>query len=607
MPKRSNSQKWPEENLNGFHKVLSQLDSIEFYSVLITEKPKISDKNNNNSNVQLRNNNNSNQNSQRNSQNLEKRVSQHCSTQTHVIDRNLQEVLQQELDLGEEKLDNGEEKLCDSQVSSTDYNDLVNEWDSISAHLERRQQASEIRKSVAQLRQKIDGLDAQAEELQGVMHDDTLDAIYNKNVEDESSNGSSVAKIDKMDKNDRQIDSRTLDSKTTQDSKNSESKSQNSKNSGNFEKLTEKGDKNKPTGIKRSKSIYDRFAGALTFSNSTKRTNKPLIKRKQSKEKQLEPEQIQYRMELHQDILARTKTENSEDLKNEKDDKFNDKYLLRSKTFDYSKPDKAMSPQEALMKSINKNKAANRLSQNPAAMTRVVRIFRGAGLNETANYKSILASSISTGREIIELALARYNTSSQKWRAFDLFETIGYLTPSDDSSPEDVFHEEYRRLISITDQPLMTTKINTRNLVIRLELCQKFDANARQILNTTESVLNMRCSKVVSKSQIEKFQKMNQESLKTDSSVGSSSMKIGDSGNGSDMTEAKMQQRKRTQSGSEMQISVTTVVPKFEVERAAKMSKIMLFVDFFWPPPPQFFPFPLFNFILKTSSTSEKL
>ena len=328
--------------------------------------------------------------------------------------------------------ENGEEKLqCDSQVSSTDYNDLVNEWDSISAHLERRQQASEIRKSVAQLRQKIDGLDAQAEELQGHMHDETLDAIYNKNVgEDGSSNGSSVEKTDKTDKNDRNgekhdrnTDSRTLDSRTTQNSKNSDSKSQNSKN---FEKLTEndrKHDpKNKPSGIKRSKSIYDRFAGALNLgSNSTKRTNKPLIKRKQSKEKQLEPEQIQYRMDIHQDILARTKTEDSEDLKNEKDDKFNDKFLLRSKTFDYSKPDKRgiMSPQEALMKSINKNKAANRLSQNPAAMTRVVRIFRGAGLNETANYKSILASSISTGREIIELALARYRVVFLEFQILD--------------------------------------------------------------------------------------------------------------------------------------------------------------------------------------------
>ena len=119
--------------------------------------------------------------------------------------------------------------------------------------------------------------------------------------------------------------------------------------------------------------------------------------------------------------------------------------------------------------------------------------------------------------------------------------------------------------------------MNTRNLVIRLELCQKFDANARQILNTTESVLNMRCSKVVSKSQIEKFQKMNQEnSMKTDSSVGSSSMmKIGDSGNGSDMTEAKIQQRKRTQSGSEMQ--VTTVVLKFEGGKASEMKGFLRF------------------------------
>ena len=123
--------------------------------------------------------------------------------------------------------------------------------------------------------------------------------------------------------------------------------------------------------------------------------------------------------------------------------------------------------------------------------------------------------------------------------------------------------------------------MNTRNLVIRLELCQKFDANARQILNTTESVLNMRCSKVVSKSQIEKFQKMNQEnSMKTDSSVGSSSMmKIGDSGNGSDMTEAKIQQRKRTQSGSEMQ--VTTVVLKVEGGNASKMKGFLRFWVYF--------------------------
>merc|ERR1712048_78191 len=148
---------------------------------------------------------------------------------------------------------------------------------------------------------------------------------------------------------------------------------------------------------------------------------------------------IQYKIE---DILARTKTENS-DTSNDmsKDDKF----LLRSRTFDYSKPTKALTPQEALMLSINKNKAANRLSQNPAAQTRVFRIYRGTGLNETANYKSILASTISTGREIIELALTRYNTSSQKWRAFDLFETIGYITPSEDfETQEDVFHEEYR-------------------------------------------------------------------------------------------------------------------------------------------------------------------
>ena len=29
---------WPKENLEGFHKVLSKLDSIEFYSVLSIEK-----------------------------------------------------------------------------------------------------------------------------------------------------------------------------------------------------------------------------------------------------------------------------------------------------------------------------------------------------------------------------------------------------------------------------------------------------------------------------------------------------------------------------------------------------------------------------------------
>lgn len=104
MAKRSNSQKWPEENLTGFHKVLSQLDSLEFYSVLTTESKqktpnhgrKSSDKNNNTI-VQLRNNNNSNQNSPRNSQYLEKhRISQHSSIKNndhHVIDRNLQEVL----------------------------------------------------------------------------------------------------------------------------------------------------------------------------------------------------------------------------------------------------------------------------------------------------------------------------------------------------------------------------------------------------------------------------------------------------------------------------------------------------------------------------------
>ena len=39
---------------------------------------------------------------------------------------------------------------------------------------------------------------------------------------------------------------------------------------------------------------------------------------------------------------------------------------------------------------------------------------------------------------------------------------------------EDCFHEEYRRLVSSSDQPLLN-KINAKNLVIRLELCQKVD------------------------------------------------------------------------------------------------------------------------------------
>ena len=302
MTKRRDSKDWPVENLEGFHKALSQLDSLEFYSVCTGENAKkqvniprsdpksslnrISRQSNISKNSVTRNLEISEQNQLFNeSHDINPRtilLPSHLPPNYHQ----LQNVLDQRVQNLEIEENLHENSQVNSQVSSTDYNDLVHEWDSISAHLERRQQASEIRKSVAKLRQKIDGLDDT--KLNNHMNDEVLEEIYKKNMEESSNSSGDFRKVDKLEPKKQEATSKSQ--KSTQ-----------------FDKLADN-NKIKPPGIKRSKSIYDRFAGALTFSNSTKRINKPLIKRKQSKENQME-NSIQYKIE---DILARTKTENSD-------------------------------------------------------------------------------------------------------------------------------------------------------------------------------------------------------------------------------------------------------------------------------------------------------
>ena len=124
-----------------------------------------------------------------------------------------------------------------------------------------------------------------------------------------------------------------------------------------------------------------------------------------------------------------------------------------------------------------RDKSPTKMAKNVKIAACVVKIYRGHGLDQSSNYKSILASNVSTGRELIELALARYGVVGCSWQLFQMYESFGYFKTSDGHILEDgiddaIFVESKRRIVSSNEQPL-AAKLKLKHMQRRLTICKK--------------------------------------------------------------------------------------------------------------------------------------